>query len=75
MAKSKTSKTDVQDPSCKVIQAIDQVDLKALSYTQLRRLHATAIQAVDDVNEELKLRAEDDNAGDTVRIPVTSAAE
>ncbi len=75
MAKSKTSKTDVQDPSSKVIQEIDQVDLKALSYTQLQCLHATAVQAVDDVNEDLKLRAEDDNEGDTVRIPVTSAAE
>ncbi len=75
MAKSKTSKTEIQDPSSEVIQAIDQVDLKALSYIQLRRLYATVMQAVDDVDEELKFRAQEDNAGDTVRVPVTSAAE
>lgn len=75
MAKSKTIKTDVQNTSSEVIQAIDQVDLKALSYIQLRRLYATVMQAVDDVDEELKFRAQEDNAGDTVRVPVTSAAE
>lgn len=75
MAKSKTTKTGIQDPSSEVIQAIDQVDLKALSYIQLRRLYATVMQAVDDVDEELKLRAQEDNAGDTVRVPVTSGAE
>ena len=75
MAKSKTSKTEIQDPSSEVIQAIDQVDLKALSYIQLRRLYATVMQAVDDVDEELKFRAQEDNAGDTVKVPVTSAAE
>ena len=75
MAKSKTGKTDVRDLSSEVIQAIDQLDLKALSYVQLRRLNATVMQAVGDVNEELTLRAEDDNAGDTVRVPVPSAAE
>jgi len=75
MAKSKTIKTGIQDPSSEVIQAIDQVDLKALSYIQLRRLYATVMQAVDDVDEELKLRAQEDNAGDTVRVPVTSGAE
>lgn len=75
MAKSKTIKTGIQDPSSEVIQVIDQVDLKALSYIQLRRLYATVMQAVDDVDEELKLRAQEDNAGDTVRVPVTSGAE
>ena len=75
MAKSKTSKIDVQDPSSEVIQAIDQMDLKAFSYIQLRRLYATAMQAVDEINEELKLRAAADNAGDTVKVPVSSTAE
>ncbi len=75
MAKSKISKTDGQDLSREVIQAIGRLDLKALSYTQLRRLYATVTQAVDDVDDELKLRAQEDNDGDTVRIPVTSAVE
>jgi hypothetical protein len=75
MADSKTSQSDVQDASQDVVQAIQQVDLKALSYIQLRRLYATVMQAIDDVNEELTIRAEEDNAGDTVRVPVPAGAE
>ncbi len=75
MAKSTTSKTDVQDPSSEVIQAIDQMDLKKFSYIQLRRLYATVMQAVDEVHQELKLRAAADNAGDTVKVPVSYAAD
>lgn len=68
-------KTDTQDPSQSAIQAIEQIDLKALSYIQLRRLYATVLQAVDNVSEELTVRAEEDNGGDTVRVPVPSAAK
>ncbi len=75
MAKSDTSKTDLRDPSSEVIQAIEQMDLKTFSYIQLRRLYATVMQAVDEMNEELKLRAAADNAGDTVKVPVSSAAD
>lgn len=75
MAYSKPNETDVQDRSLDAIHAIEQVDLKVLSYIQLRRLYATVMQAVDDVNEELTIRADEDNAGDTVRVPVPSAAE
>ncbi len=75
MAKSKKADTEVKDPSLESIQAIEHADLNTFSYTQLRRLRKTIMQAIDDVNEELKLRAADDNAGDTVRIPVTDAAE
>ena len=73
MAKSKTSQTDEQDPSLSAIQAIEATDLKALSYLQVRRLYATLMQAVDDLDEELKIRADEDNAGDTVRIPAPEA--
>ena len=75
MAKSKTSKTDVQDPSVEIIQAIDGVDLKAFSFVQLRRLCAALMQTAADVDEELKVRSENDSDGDTVRVPVPSAAE
>ena len=75
MTNSKRKKVDVQDPSRELIQAIDQMDLKALSYTQLRRLYATVMQAVEHIDEELTLRAEDDNAGDTVRVPIPSPTE
>jgi hypothetical protein len=75
MADPKTSQHDVSDPSQSIIEAIEQIDLKSMTYTQLRRMYATVMQAVDDVNEELTVRAEDDNAGDTVRVPVPSPAE
>ncbi|MEE8264629.1 MAG: hypothetical protein V3R40_05175 [Gammaproteobacteria bacterium] len=75
MTDSKTSKTTVQDPSVEIIQAIDQVDLKAFSFVQLRRLYTALMQTAADVDEELKVRSEKDNAGDTVRVPVPSVAE
>ena len=65
----------MQDPSQSAIQAIEQIDVKSLSYIQLRRLYATVMQAVDDMSEELTVRAEEYNGGDTVRVPVPSAAK
>ncbi len=75
MAKSKKAKTDAKDPSLQTIQAIEQADLKAFSYTQLQCLRKTIMQAIDDINEELTLRSADDNAGDTVRIPVADVVD
>ncbi len=75
MPKSKSSANEVQDPSQVAIQAIEQIDLKALSYIQLRRLYATVMQTVNEVSDELTARAEEDNGGDTVRVPVPSAAK
>ena len=75
MAKSKKTDTGRTDPSLETIQAIDKTDLKALSYIQLRHLHATVTQTVTDLDEELKLRAEEDSEADTVIIPVKEVAE
>ena len=75
MAKSKTSKNDVQDPSVEIIQAIDQVDLEAFSFVQLRRLYTALMQKAADADKELKVRSEKDNEGDTVRVPVPAASE
>ena len=61
MSKPRSTEAGVQDTSQDVIQAIEQVDLKTLSYIQLRRLYATVMQAVDSMSEELTVRAEDDN--------------
>jgi len=74
MAKSKKTDTGRTDPSLETIQAIEKTDLKALSYIQLRHLHVTVTQTITDLDEELRLRAEDDGAGDTVRIPVKDVA-
>ena len=75
MADSNNRTSGVQDPSLAATQAIEQVDLKRLSYKQLRRLYAIVMRVVDDVNEELTVRADEDDAGDTVRVPVPSAAD
>jgi len=75
MAKSKSNESAAQDPSEHLINAIQQVDLKTLSYKQLRRLYATVMQTVDNVSEELTVRSEEDSAGDTVRVPVPAPAK
>ena len=75
MTDSKTGKTDVQDPSVEIIQAIDRVDRKAFSFVQLRRFYTALMQTAADVDGELTVRLEKDNDGDTVRVPVTSAIE
>ena len=49
--------------------------LTETTVTKLRRLYATVMQSVDEVNEELQLRAAADNAGDTVKVPISSAVE
>lgn len=73
MTESNNRQSKQHDRAQDVIDAIEKVELKALSYTELRRLYAIVMQAVDDVNEELTRRKEQDNDGDTVRIPVPAA--
>ncbi len=64
-----THETDVHDLSLGVIHALRIVDVKALSYVQLRRLYAALVQATNDIDDEIALRSESTNAlGETVRI-------
>ena len=56
-----------------VIEALDQLDVKALSYVQLRRFYQLMTDAMDGVAKELELRKEEDNEGDTVRVPARPA--
>jgi hypothetical protein len=45
------------------------VDVKALSYVQLRRLYAALVASMTDVDDEIATRSETTNAlGETVRI-------
>ena len=61
--------TDVHDLSLGVIDALRVVDVKALSYVQLRRLYAALVAATNDVDEEIATRSEStDSLGETVRI-------
>ena len=59
-----------------VIEALQGVDVKALSYVQLRRLYAALVEAGNTVDAELATRSEATNSlGETVRIqaPVPEA--
>lgn len=64
----KTHETNVHDLSLGVIHALAMVDVKALSYVQLRRLYAALKHKIDDVSQESELRADLDKSGDTVRV-------
>ncbi len=68
MAPTNTRETDVHDLSLGVIHALAMLDVKVLSYVQLRRLNAALLRAGDVVAKETAVRAEGDNSGDTVRV-------
>ena len=57
------------DEDLEVIEALDQLDVKAMSYVQLRRFHQLMTDAMDGIAKELELRKQEDNDGDTVRVP------
>lgn len=65
-------KTDKQDTSLDVVEAIGQLDLKSFCLVQLRRLYTATMQVATDVDVELKVRSENPLKGDTVRFPVPS---
>ena len=57
------------DPSTGVVDSLEDLDLAALSFVQLRRLHKVLQQASNDVEKETARRAQEDSSGDTVRVP------
>lgn len=61
--------SDVHDLSLSVIHALAMVDVKALSYMQLRRLYAALTHARDSVETETAVRTRMTNSGDTVSVP------
>lgn len=61
--------SDVHDLSLSVIHALAMVDVKALSYMQLRRLYAALTHARDSVETETAIRTRMTNSGDTVNVP------
>jgi len=69
MTESTSGDTDVHDLSHGVIHALATLDVSALSSEQLRRLNAALLHAGEDVAREIRNRADDDPAGDTVRVP------
>jgi hypothetical protein len=68
MSKDKLHESDVHDLSLGVIHALSMLDVKVLSYMQLRRLNAALIHAAEDVARETAERSDSDKLGDTVRV-------
>lgn len=69
MVDADTRETDIRDLTLGVIHALGMLDVKALSYVQLRRLNAALLHAGDDVSREIRTRTDEDVSGDTVRVP------
>jgi hypothetical protein len=68
MADRSTRETDIHDLSLSVIHALAMVDVKVLSYMQLRRLFAALTHARDDVEQETLRRTDGGVSGDTVTL-------
>lgn len=67
--KNTTQTTDANDLSLDVIRALSTVDVKALSYVQLRRLYSALIAATNDVDDEIASRSDTTTTlGETVQI-------
>ena len=52
------------------IEALQNIDVGALSFLQLRRLNAALMHASEVVTDETARRSDDEASGDTVRISV-----
>ena len=68
MAEHSTRETDIHDLALSVIHALAMVDVKVLSYVQLRRLFAALTHAREDVEQETLRRADGGLSGDTVNV-------
>ena len=69
MTNSDTLDTDIHDLSLGAIHALAILDVKVLSYLQLRRLNEALTKASEAVSKETMLRAANEHGGDTVRVP------
>jgi hypothetical protein len=70
MAMNETAKHEAldSDPSTSLVRCLEKMDLAALSFIQLKRLHSLLNKASDEIGSEFTRRAEADNSGDTVRV-------
>jgi hypothetical protein len=69
MSETAKHRTEEQDASLQVINALSVLDARNLSFIQLRRLQKALEQACADVADETARRSEADASGDTVRVP------
>ena len=69
MSETAQHQTESQDSTLGAINALSTLDLTSLSFIQLKRLQKVLQEANQDVQDEAKRRAEQDNSGDTVAVP------
>ena len=60
--------TDIHDLSLGVIHALKMLDVRAMSYSQLRRLYAALLHMTSDVEAEIGNRSGEHKLGETVRF-------
>lgn len=72
MSKPTTEKPANGDPAKCVTDALEAVEIAALSDVQLRRLHAALTYMHEVLAKETERRADNDDSGDTVRVASAS---
>jgi hypothetical protein len=65
----------MKDKVEQLIDALDQVEAKSLSFVQLRRLNAALSDTLEKIAAVSANRSADDTLGDTVRVAVPPVRE
>jgi hypothetical protein len=68
MSEPTTQRPDGSDPTKSVTDALEAVEVAALSDVQLRRLHTALTYMHEVLAKETERRAENEGSGDTVRV-------
>ncbi len=68
MSESTTQNPVDNDSTKNITDALETLDVSALSDVQLRRLHAALTYMHEALAKETESRAENDDSGDTVRV-------
>ena len=68
MSRTAAHNTEGQDQTLSIINSLAMLDLKSLSFLQLKQLQKALRHAADDIKREAEDRAETDVSGDTVKV-------
>jgi hypothetical protein len=66
---------DMKDDTDQLIEALDRLDIKALSFVQLRKLDSALSDKLERVAAISADRSAEDTLGDTVRVAVRPPRE
>jgi len=69
MSETVEHETLENDAAKATAELLAQLNLKSLSFVQLRRLQKVLTQAAKEIDQEIKDRAEADKFGDTITVP------